>query len=96
MWVGNTTRANYREGDSKSRTSESASVVLRGHDYSVSSSKLVHKWSGEVQMTESRRLTFMADTSPSGEAKTCAGPFPPVLVDEIAPLKVPLSKMVKD
>ena len=38
----------------------------------------------------------MADTSPSGEAKTCAGPLPPVLVDEIAPLNVPLSKMVKD
>lgn len=42
------------------------------------------------------QLTFMADTSPSGEAKTCAGPFPPVLVDEIAPLKVPFSNMVKD
>jgi len=41
------------------------------------------------------RLTFMADTSPSGEAKTCAGPFPPVLVDEMAPLKVPFSNMVK-
>jgi hypothetical protein len=38
----------------------------------------------------------MAATSPSGEAKTCAGPFPPVLVVERKPLKVPLSKMVND
>ena len=41
-------------------------------------------------------LTFMADTMPQGEEKTCAGPFPPVLVVAIAPLKVPFSNIVKD
>jgi len=41
-------------------------------------------------------LAFTADTSPDGDEKTCAGPFPPVLVDEIASLKVPFSNIVKD
>ena len=40
-------------------------------------------------------LTFIADISPDGEAKTWAGPLPPLLVDAIAPLKVPFSNMVK-
>lgn len=49
-----------------------------------------------VHITEPRQPTFIADTSPSGEAKTCAVPLPFVLMDEIAPLKVPFSNMVKD
>ena len=45
--------------------------------------------------TFSNDLTFIADTSPDGKAKTCAGPFPPVLVDERASLKVPFLNIVK-
>ena len=96
MGIRNTAGANYREGDGESRASERASVVLCGYYDSISSSELARKWLAEVEMTEYRWLTFMADTTPSGEAKTCAGPLPPVLVDEIAPLKVPLSNIVKD
>jgi len=42
------------------------------------------------------RLTLTAAASPYGDGKMCVGPSPPVLVDEMAPLKVPFSRIVGD
>jgi hypothetical protein len=86
--------AGGREGDGR-WVPESCPFVQRVENSAVSSYVLIYRWSVRVPKTELEQPTFMADTIPSGDEKTCAGPFPPVVIVEVALLKVPSSKIVK-
>jgi len=93
--VWSTTRTYTRKGY-ECRVPKIGAIVLRANDGTTSSVVLVYWWSAWIHTKISNDLTFIADTSPEGDAKTWVGPPPPVPTDEIAPLKVPFSNRVND